>query len=159
MLVVPSGIDGTYLAVGARVATGYDSLIPKEGIEVYLVDQRSTAFPYPLQNTCWGSRRRTQPYPVVRGDPIAHVLGVSDTIKTEQGVTTTVVERQGESFVVDVDDENAKYRALSSYDEQLARARALADFSDVPMDHIALDAISWALVKTSPSEWETANLV
>ena len=144
MLVVPSGIDGTYLAIGARVATGYDSLIPKEGIEVYLVDQRSTACPYPIQDTCWGLNRRTQPYPVVRGEPTAHVLGVSDTIKTEQGVTITVVERQGESFVVEVDDENAKYHTPSSYDEQLARATALAEFSDVPMDHTAVDAISWA---------------
>ena len=144
MLIVPSNSQGTYLAMGTRIARGYDSLIPKEGVEVYLVDQRSTACPYPIQDTCWGISRRTQPYPVMTGDPTAHVLGVDDTIKSEQGVTITVVERQDEAFVVEVNDQNAKYRTPSSYDKQQARAAALAEFSDVSMDHIALDAITWA---------------
>ena len=65
MLAVPSGEQGRFLALGTRVAKHHDRGIPKEGVEAYEVDQRSTACESLLDRhahlPCGGNRRRQVP--------------------------------------------------------------------------------------------------
>ena len=63
MLVLPSGKPGLFTSLGARVAIGHDAAVPKQGVEVYRIDQRGRACGRPSGETCWGTSRRTQPYP------------------------------------------------------------------------------------------------
>lgn len=63
MLVVPGGAQGVFYTLGARVGVGWDLAIPKQGVEVYRIDQRPSACDSPSRNACWGTQRRTQPYP------------------------------------------------------------------------------------------------
>ena len=117
MLVLPGGRTGVFTSLGARVALGYDSSVPRQGVEVYRVDQRERACAYPSQGACWGAQRRTQPYPptepgaghadtLTRRDIarlVDHVYGVGDTFEVG-GVTVEVVERVGDYFMVRVVD-------------------------------------------------------
>lgn len=129
MLAIPSATAGRFIAMGTRVKRGYDSLIPKEGVEIYLVDQTSTACSNPFGGSCWGQNRRTQPYPVVDGDPTAHVLALNESVKIGNGPVVTVVQRIGDSYVVEVDD---------------GSTTSPSGFEDVPPGHVAEAAIAWA---------------
>lgn len=119
MLAVPSGVDGVFTAMGTRVKKGYDSLVPKEGVEIYFIDQRTSC-----TWGCWGIGRRTQPFPIVEGDSTAHVLGVHESAEIKDGVVVTVQGRVGDSYIVEVDSP--------------------IEFEDVPDGHIAESAIDWA---------------
>ena len=129
MLVIPSDTTGVFTALGTRIAKGYDSLLPKEGVEIYTVDQRSTACVNPFGGSCWGPNRRTRLLPGVNGDPTAHVLGPNESVEIRDGVTVTVVRRVGDTYVVEVDD---------------GSTANIIPFSDVPAEHHAVDAIRWA---------------
>ena len=111
MLVLPTGTQGNFLSLGARVAKRHDRGIPKEGVEAYLVLQDNCSF-IDL-HSCWGVRRRTIPYPhdtrIAINDlgyqfpknPVKHVLGVGQSLEWN-GITVTVLERIGDKWVVEV---------------------------------------------------------
>ena len=116
MLVLPGEHQGLFTALGARVRAGYDSAVPKEGVEVYRVDQRSSACRSPDWGGCWGILRRTQPYPppapearadlfAYRVTPLAtrHVYRVGDSFEVG-AVTIEIVDRMGDNFNVRVTD-------------------------------------------------------
>jgi len=107
ILVVRSG--GTpYLTMGARVRKGFDSMIPKEGVETYVVDMLpadcGTVF-----ILCVLSRRPTRgvirpTIPVDLDDGLAHVMDVGGSFPTWNRVSVTIVDRVGDDFVVEVSD-------------------------------------------------------
>ena len=117
MLVVPGAAQGVFHTLGARVGVGWDLAIPKQGVEVYRIDQRPSACDSPSRNACWGTQRRTQPYPPAEpgaghGEQLygarkarltQHVHSVGDTFEVGQ-VTVEVVERVGNYYNVRVVD-------------------------------------------------------
>ena len=93
MLVLPSGDFGVFTTVSARIATGYDSAIPKEGVEVYMVRHRVRE---------WWNR----PFPpAARGstylDWTHHVHSVGESFEAG-GATVEVLKRSGDGFTVRV---------------------------------------------------------
>ena len=131
MLVVPSGEQGHFLSLGTRVAKHYDRGIPKEGVESYIVDQRShqcdhigSGPPFP----CGLNARRQIPYPHVTTtirNPLAETYNIPDDIEysaltdptkhvsqpgdsfTWNDVTITVLRRVGDSYEVEITDGTA----------------------------------------------------
>lgn len=77
MLVLPGDTSGKFTTLGARIAVGYDSDIPKEGVEVYSIDQNYGACLYDWNGVCFGPDRRTKPVPPARAD-----IGYGDTLLT-----------------------------------------------------------------------------
>ena len=120
MLVLPSGKPGLFTSLGARVAIGHDAAVPKQGVEVYRIDQRGRACGRPSGETCWGTSRRTQPYPPTeagagygenlynRGKArlVKHVHFAGDVFEIG-AATVEVVERVGNNYMVRVVDESA----------------------------------------------------
>ena len=111
MLVIKSNGSG-YLTLGTRIQKGLDSLIPKEGVEVYLVDEQAPECPDFFQ-CIWNLRytravpvpkHTTIPLPLYSGDRLAHVMDVGDGFTTWNNISVTVVERIGDDFVVEVTD-------------------------------------------------------
>lgn len=102
LLVLPRDEAGVYETLGARVRTGYDAGVPKEGVEVYRIDQRSVACPAPTWGACWGPDRRTAQVPAAAtSGSVVHVLGVGEALEV-RGVRIAVVERTPDGFVVEV---------------------------------------------------------
>lgn len=118
MLVIPGNERGTFTALGARTATGYDVDIPKEGVEVYGI---TTGPEYMCHVTRWlqcSGTRRIQPIPpapaqVLRdlGDRlravhtlIDHVHPVGEVFTIDR-TTVEVVERIGDRYWVLVTDD------------------------------------------------------
>lgn len=97
ILILPT--DGAAFEVlGARVRTSYDSGLPREGIEVYRIDQTSGACNQPTDGTCWGVERRTMPVPPpVEAWSDGHVFGVGESFSV-RGVSVEVVAFDGSSF-------------------------------------------------------------
>ena len=100
MLAVPSGHEGMWLSVGARVQGSFNAA-PADGVEVYVVDETSSVCSG--QGPCWGPRRSVTPYPTDRNDRVAHVLTPGEQI-TWNDVTLTVGSQTGGGFVVTVSD-------------------------------------------------------
>lgn len=75
MLVLPGEIPGKFTTLGTRIAVEYDSDIPKEGVEVYRIDQNYGACLYDREGVCFGPKRRTQPFP-----PASASIGYGDTL-------------------------------------------------------------------------------
>ena len=105
MLVIKS--DSTpYLTLGARVRKGFDTRIPKEGVETYVLD----IVPADCQSSfigCVLSGRATRGVlrpetPADLEDVLAHVMDVGDGFSTWNDVSVTVVERIGDDFIVKV---------------------------------------------------------
>ena len=115
MLVLPGYTQGVFTALGARVAIGYDSAIPRQGVEVYSIDQRGSACDYPSNGACSGTNRRTRPNPPAEagagyGDTlysrggarlVEHVRRPGDVFEIGQA-TIEVIERVGNNFSVRV---------------------------------------------------------
>ena len=109
MLIIRSNGSG-YLTLGTRIRKGLDSLIPKEGVEVYLVDEQSSECPNFF--LCIWDTRYTRAVPVPKhttiplspflGYRLAHVMDVGDGFTTWNDISVTVVERIGNDFVVEV---------------------------------------------------------
>ena len=107
-----------FTALGARVAIGYDSSIPRQGVEVYRIDQQERACSLPSKGACWGTKRRIQPYPPAEpgagyGDNlysrgkarlVKHVHFVGDVFEIDVATTVEVVERVGNNYTVRVVD-------------------------------------------------------
>ena len=125
MLVIPSQTAGVFLTLGARMKKGFDSYIPKEGVEVYMIDQRPEACTFPEYGSCWGTSQRNMPFPVVPGDPTAHVLSINDSIELENGTTISVALKHSDGYTIEI-------KTLNEV------------FSDVPPEHWAARAIRWA---------------
>ena len=120
MLVLPGYAQGVFTALGARVAIGYDSAIPRQGVEVYSIDQRGSVCDYPWNGVCSGTNRRTRPNP-----PAEAGAGYGDTLYSRGGArlvehvrrpgdvfeigraTIEVTERVGNNFSVRVVDTSA----------------------------------------------------
>lgn len=119
MLVVPGAAQGVFYTLGARVGVGWDLAIPKQGVEVYRIDQRQSACDHPSRSACWGTQRRTQPYPPAEpgaghGEQLygarkarltQHVRSVGQSFEVGE-VTVEVVERVGNNYMVRVVDES-----------------------------------------------------
>ena len=93
MLVLPSGDFGVFIAMGARIAAGYDSAIPSEGVEVYRVVHRVRHW-------------QNQPFPPAargssRPDWTRHVHSVGDSFEAG-GATIEVLSRSDNGFTVRV---------------------------------------------------------
>lgn len=93
MLVLPSGDFGVFIAMGARIAAGYDSAIPSEGVEVYRVTHRVRHW-------------QNQPFPpAARGSSrpnwTRHVHSAGDSFKAG-GATIEVLRRSNSGFTVRV---------------------------------------------------------
>jgi len=96
MLVLPGYTQGVFTALGARVATGYDSSIPRQGVEVYSIDQRESVCDYPSNGACSGPNRRTRPNP-----PAEAGAGYGDTLYSRGGARLVEhVRRPGDVFEV-----------------------------------------------------------
>lgn len=117
MLVVPGTTHGVFYTLGARIGVGWDLAIPKQGVEVYRIDQRPSACNYPSRGACWGLERRTQPYPPAEqgaghGDDLygrrkarltQHVHSVGESFEVGP-VTVEIVERTGNYYMVRIVD-------------------------------------------------------
>ena len=117
MLVLPGNRPGVFTTLGARIGVGYDLAIPKQGVEVYRIDQRPSACKYPSRGACWGTDRRTKPHPAApqgagHGEHLygrrkarltQHVHGTGDVFEVGQ-VSVEVVERVGNYYTVKVVD-------------------------------------------------------
>ena len=110
MLVLPSDQPGAFETLNVRLTTGYDFGIPAEGVEVYSIDQNSCS-PTTVGG-CFGLQRRTSPLPaVVSFSSTDHVFGDGDVF-TIRGMTVAVLEKVGESFVVQVDGQGVTERFI-----------------------------------------------
>lgn len=78
LLVLPTDTQGLFTVIDVREAESYDSGLGAEGVEVYRIDQRSSAC-LTSAPACWGADRRTAPVPAV-DDPegLAHVFSVGE---------------------------------------------------------------------------------
>ena len=110
MLVLKSSDDG-FMTLGARVRKGYDSGLPKEGVESYFIDAEAMncgglALNYP----CFGILRPTQAVttnltvPLDYSNVTGHAMDVDDGYNYGD-ISVKVVERRGDSFIVEVADE------------------------------------------------------
>lgn len=109
MVVIPTGTNGLFLTLGARrrPPDSYDAVLPKSGVEVYVIDQRrevacSLPSEWPESWPCFSIFTRIMPFPRSEGlDAVDHVLGLDDSI-TAFGVTITVTGAANTAFSVRV---------------------------------------------------------
>ena len=93
MLVLPVQPvqPGKFYALGARVASRFDDDIPKEGVEVYLIDQSKCS-----RGVCPGIQRRTKPVVAANSsvDQLGHVYTEGQVIVMDdtRGVRVRVLE-------------------------------------------------------------------
>ncbi len=112
MLVLPTEGSG-YLTLGTRVRKAFDSGIPREGVESYYIDQEAPGCLPPADfkgyEGCHGSSRPTRAFIQAdqsipdATDPVAHVMEVGGGY-TWEGIAVSVIDRIGDSFIVEVDD-------------------------------------------------------
>ena len=114
MIVLPTGKQGNFLSLGARVAKNHDSGIPKEGVESYLI-QHDQCHAATWGEACWGISRRQTPWPhdtettidengfTQLKNPLKHVLGVGQSLEWNN-ITVTVTDRIGDQWVVEISD-------------------------------------------------------
>ena len=140
MLVLTTSQSGVFTTLGARVAAGYDSDIPKEGVEAYRIDQLAqgqgkcpslSSDHRPSLNACWGQSRWNQPFPAAETDVsdlalTGHVHTVGDRFKAETA-TIEVLERVGGLFKVRVTDTRAPTFAGQFSDDEGSSHEASID--------------------------------
>lgn len=94
MLVLPVQA-GDFYVLGARVRSEHDSDIPREGVEVYRINQVNCEY-YKVDGWCRGVRRRTEPFIAVNrsNDNLGHVYHVGEDIALEEvGIQVRVLGR------------------------------------------------------------------
>lgn len=104
MLIVPSEEGrGIFYSLSPVIAKGYNRDQPKEGVEVYFIDQGPRICDLNIHTTL--PCRRTQPYPPQTAEPVRgtvhHVRGVGDTFQLGE-VWVNIRERRGDRFTVAV---------------------------------------------------------
>lgn len=97
LVVIPTGHPDVLVTLDARVSSGHDTGIGKEGVAVHLVDQRPEACGH--HQGCFGPQRRTQPLLDANETSLLyhHVLTVGETIHY-LGHRIEVTDRTGDSF-------------------------------------------------------------
>ena len=105
MLIIPTSRGpGLFYTLAVRTAEDYDRGIPKEGVEVYRIDQRPSACKHNRPGVCLGANRRTQQTPPGgNNDSTAHVYEAGDSFDLE-GIRIEIRERRDNRFTVWVDD-------------------------------------------------------
>jgi len=132
-MVIMEWSTGVYVSIGARVQRSYDSLIPKEGVEIYLIDQSAAQCDNPYKDACWGSNRRTKPALSEEDDPMLHLLGLDEGIYWGNSETDpdrydlNVIERYGDTFIIEIVPDN-DYPV----------------FTDVPYEDLFYVPVRWA---------------
>ena len=107
-MVILGYSPGVFEAIGVRVQKSYDSVIPKEGVEIYLIDQSSAQCERPYKGVCWGLDRRTKPALSEEDDPVLHVLGLGEGVywgasqDDPDGYELNVIERYGDTFIIEI---------------------------------------------------------
>ena len=99
MLVLPVQA-GDFYALGARGRSEHDSDIPREGVEVYRINQVDCEYSK-VDGWCRGVRRRTEPFIAVNrsNDNLGHVYRVGEDIALEDIVIQLrVLERTGSGY-------------------------------------------------------------
>lgn len=108
-MVVMNWSRGLFHSIGVRVQKSYDSLIPKEGVEIYRIDQSAAAqCDNPYNDACWGLDRRTKPVLSKEDDPVLHVRSLNEGIYWGNSKTDpdryelNVIKRYGDTFIVEI---------------------------------------------------------
>ncbi|MDE0377463.1 MAG: S-layer homology domain-containing protein [bacterium] len=92
MLVLRSD-SSSFMTLGARVRKGYDTGIPVEGVESYLIDQQpDDCFRYPDYQACFATERPTRLFADVGAG------------YTWEGMAVNILRRVGDSFLVEVSE-------------------------------------------------------
>ena len=102
MLILRDTQFGAMITLGARVAKGYDSDIPKEGVEAYKVDQftrRTQQIPPPELIGVTGENL----YDETKAGLTQHVYSVGDVFEVGTA-SVEILERMGDNFSVRVVD-------------------------------------------------------
>lgn len=109
MLVIPTTRTGRFYTIGARLGLGLDIAVPRQGVEVYKVDQTTSV----SGRYTGGLGTRIQPHPPEPANASPsnihmtdHVYRVGDTFEVGRFVLE-VVERTAKGFVVRVSDPRA----------------------------------------------------
>lgn len=90
MLVLRSE-SSSFMTLGVRVKKGYDTGIPVEGVESYLIDQQpDECHHYPKYRACFATERPTRLHADVGAG------------YTWEGMTVNIVRRSGDTFLVEV---------------------------------------------------------
>ena len=132
-MVIMKWSTGVYYSIGVRVQESYDSLIPKEGVEVYLIDQSGVQCDNPSEDVCWGIGRRTKPALSEEDDPVLHVRDLDEGIYWGDSETDpdryelNVIERYGDTFIIEI-----------------APGDDYPTFTDVPYDDFFYVPVRWA---------------
>lgn len=132
-MVIMHWSTGMFHSIGVRVQESYDSLIQKEGVEVYLIDQSAAQCDNPYRDACWGADRRTKPALSGADDPVLHVLGLDEGIYWGDSETDPdryeldVIERYGDTFIIEI-----------------APGDDYPAFTDVPYDDFYYVPVRWA---------------
>ena len=132
-MVVMEWSTGVFYSMGVRVRKSYDSLIQKEGVETYLIDQSAAHCDNPYRGACWGSDRRTKPALSEDDDPVIHVQGLDEGVYWGDSATDpdryelNVIERYGDTFIIEI-----------------APGDDYAPFADVPYDDFFYVPVRWA---------------
>lgn len=131
-MVIMQWSKGVFESIGVRVKDSYDSLVPKEGVEIYRVDQSADQCDNPFIDVCWGLDRRTKPSLSGEDDPVLHVLGLGEGVYWGDSETDpdryelNVIERYGDAFIIEI--------APGDY----------PSFADVPYDDFFYVPVRWA---------------
>ena len=103
MLAIPSGQQGQWLSVAARVAGNYNDA-PANGVEMYVVDETPSACGN-NRTPCWGTERTITPFPADT-NPLGHVLTPGEQV-TWNNTTITVDSENTGGYVVTITDGTA----------------------------------------------------
>ena len=132
-MVIMEWSKGVFDSIGVRVRESYDSLIPKEGVEIYFIDQSAAECDNPHNDVCWGSDRRTKPAPAGDDDPVLHVQGLGEGVYWGDSETDpdryelNVIGRYGDTFIIEI-----------------APGDDYPTFTDVPGDDFFFVPVRWA---------------
>ncbi len=132
-MVIMEWSTGVFESIGVRVQKSYDSLIPKEGVEIYRIDQSASECDNPYIDACWGSQRRTSPALSGEDDPVLHVQGLGEGVWWGDSETDpdryelNVIERYGDTFIIEI-----------------APGNDYPTFTDVPTDSFFYVPVRWA---------------
>ncbi len=141
MLVLRSDQSG-FITLGARARKGFDSGIPKEGVESYFVDYQACSDS--LYKACRPSLTPVQAVvaagqavPLNLENDVAHVMEVGGGY-TWEGITVRVVERIGDDYIVEVDDGPSPMPiAGDGIDDRVSNVRNDQLYEDDPLGLIA----------------------
>jgi len=138
MLVIRSD-DGGFITLGARVKKGYDSGIPKEGVESYFIHTTTPECGVPTGFPCFGLLRPTQTVilhptvPLDFSDTDGHVMQVGDRYKHGE-VSVEVLTRVGDWFVVEVKDTSSADVPIRGYSSPPVNRDELTGFDSTSYD-------------------------